>query len=136
MLEEATSHVVTRGCRDTEVDGVSTRSRRGHTWAVRALEALPWVIITAGILVALIAPQADTTPVGEVTLMICLALFFTALLAQLATTARRAGRRRTPLMLLGIGLCLWATGSTVLQAAAATSTISFLTPGETFFLLS
>jgi hypothetical protein len=103
---------------------------------VRALEALPWVIITAGILVALIAPQADTTPVGEFTLMICLALFFTALLAQLATTARRAGRRRTPLMLLGIGLCLWATGSTVLQAAAATSTISFPTPGETFFLLS
>jgi diguanylate cyclase (GGDEF)-like protein len=103
---------------------------------VRALEALPWVIISAGILVALVAPQADTTPVGEVTLMICLALFFTALLAQLATTARRAGRRRTPLMLLGIGLCLWATGSTVLQAAAATSTISFPTPGETFFLLS
>nr|CAA9325644.1 MAG: diguanylate cyclase/phosphodiesterase (GGDEF & EAL domains) with PAS/PAC sensor(s) [uncultured Nocardioidaceae bacterium] len=115
---------------------MATRSRLIHSWANTTAAAVPWVIIAAGVVIALVAPQADATRAGEIVLMACLATFFSVLLWQLFSSGRCTGRRRTPLMLLGIGLCLWATGSTVLQAAAATTTISFPTPGETFFLLS
>lgn len=115
---------------------MSTRYRPGRPSVKQLVVALPWLLIAVGLALHLIVPQAESTPLGKVVVLGCLSVFFSILVVQLVLAARGSRQRRTPLMLLIAGLCLWAIGSSVLQAASATSAVTFPTPGETFFLLS
>jgi diguanylate cyclase (GGDEF)-like protein len=124
---------------------VPTRSRPARlpsagaaqgAWAT-AGSTVPWVIVVTGVLCAVAAPGLEKTPSGTAALMACLAVFFIVLVLRLAVALRTQPRRRTPLALVTVGVCLWAAGSTVLQAAVvATPTITFPAPGESLFLLS
>ncbi|WP_143168240.1 putative bifunctional diguanylate cyclase/phosphodiesterase [Jatrophihabitans endophyticus] len=111
------------------------RPRSGARASARGLALLPWLLL-AGCpvvlgLVLLVAPG-----LGDTWISVSLALFFVVLSTRLVVTAVAQPDRRPTLLMLLLGLVLFATGSTVLNAGGRPDQISFPAPGEAFFLAS
>ena len=57
-------------------------------------------------------------------------------MTRLVRTAIKNPSRRTPLLLLTAGICLWAAGSATVNAAETMTTVNFPSPSEILFLTS
>ena len=104
-----------------------------HT--VHVLEITTWVVLVVGlgtlILVSSSAPQAS-----EGVLVWGLGVFFVVVLAWLIASAVVQRKRRAPLVVLALGIALWASGSAVLNSSGVPAAKQFPAPGEWFFLAS
>ena len=106
-----------------------------ESW-VRWIGIVAWLIILVGLVVEFIAvPQADSEFYQPI-LLVVVALFFSLQLARLIVSAFAWPSSRPALMALGLGLALWALGSTLLTADQHASTTEFPAPGELLFLAS
>ncbi len=84
----------------------------------------------------LVLPQLVDEDALAVALVVVIGLFFVFLLTRLVRTAITNRNRRTPLLLLTIGICLWAAGSATVNAAETDGTVNFPSPSEVLFLAS
>lgn len=109
------------------------RPRRVARWLGHA----SWAVIGLGAFVWLLLPGDVDDPSTRLAVLVLLSLFFLLLTARLLLTAATSiGRRRTGLLLLTLGIVLWATGSAGLNALAAVEEVTFPSPNEVLFLAS
>ena len=111
------------------------RRTRGAARRDRLLNPFAWLLALLAASVGL-APRLVGTDASEVALVACIGVFFALLVARLCLACAHQRDRRTPLLLLTVGICMWGAGSAVLNAAEAVTIVTFPSPGEAFFLAS
>jgi hypothetical protein len=101
----------------------------------RVLVAAPWFILIVGPgWMALISKRAPD--LAQTVLTISLATFFVLLVSRLVLAARSQSDRRSALVLLAVGVTLFAAGSSVLNGSGDPDLTQFPAPGEWLFLAS
>ncbi len=113
---------------DTDVAGLGRLARR-------VLVAAPWFILIVGPgWMALVSKRAPS--LAQTVLTVSLATFFILLVTRLALAARAQRDRRSALVLLLVGVALFAAGSSVLNGSGNPDLTQFPAPGEWLFLAS
>lgn len=116
------------------------RTSAAGTPAWRVLEhrlgVTAWLVLVAGLTVAMVISGLTLTQTPPLLLMVVLAVFFLLLLGRLGVVAAHDRARRPALLVLGAGVTLWAVGSAVLNAGGELTGKSFPAPGEGLFLAS
>ena len=113
---------------DTDVAGLGRLARR-------VLVAAPWFILIVGPgWMALVSKRAPNF--AQTVLTVSLAPFFILLVTRLALAARAQRDRRSALVLLLVGVALFAAGSSVLNGSGNPDLTQFPAPGEWLFLAS
>jgi diguanylate cyclase (GGDEF)-like protein len=107
----------------------------GHR-AEQVLEGVSWLVAFAGTCVALVLPGPSDGPAVRAALVVTLAVFFLVLLTRLLLAAARQPGRRVPLLLLAVGVALWASGSATVSASQTVNPVRFPAPGEALYLAS
>jgi len=102
----------------------------------RRLGQAAWLVLVAGLTVAMVISGLSLTQTPPLLLVIVLAAFFLLLLGRLGVVAWHERARRPALLVLGAGVTLWAVGSAVLNAGGELTGKDFPDPGEGFFLAS
>jgi diguanylate cyclase (GGDEF)-like protein len=93
-------------------------------------------VLVVGSAAAVALPGPTDGPAIQLTIAVCLGLFFTALLARLVGTAVRSPAHRTALLSLTAGVCLWAAGSALANSGGVVDARAFPAPAEVLFLAS
>ncbi len=104
--------------------------------AVRLLGRVIWGVLVFGLLLAGAVELLAATNSSQPILLGMLGVFFIAVVAQLFAAAYAYPTRRTALIALALGMCLWAAGSAVLTSGDDLASTTFPAPGEWLFLSS
>ena len=99
------------------------------------LRITSWTVLVAGLGIVEGVSLADPES-GSTALTWCLATFFCILLVRLGRAAVRQRARRGPLLLLLLGVLLWAAGSASVNGSGQPDLTKFPAPGEWLFLAS
>ncbi len=104
--------------------------------AIQLLGWAVWAVLVVGGISAYLAAPPDSSDVDQPVLLVTMAAFFGLNVARMVIAAWYWPARRLPIVTLIAGIVLWATGSTILNAAVPASATDFPAPGEWFFLAS
>lgn len=97
---------------------------------------MAWCVAVLGAASTLVLPgPSGGTPI-RTALLVTTAAFFLLQLVRLLVSATADRTRRIPLLLLAVGIALWAAGSATVSASQAVETVTFPAPGEALYLLS
>ncbi len=109
-----------------------TRARR----ALHPLAVAPWAVALTGLASLLILPGSSEGTAVRTALLVTLGAFFAVLIVRLLVTAAREPARKVPMLLLALGVSLWAAGSATVSASQTVDTVAFPAPGEVLYLAS
>ena len=99
------------------------------------LRIASWTVLVAGLGYFVIAPPGDSTTRQSVQTYV-MAAFFVLLIIRLGLAALGQRSRRNALLLLLLGLLLWAAGSAEINGSGQYGVTKFPAPGEFLFLAS
>lgn len=99
------------------------------------LRVASWAVLIVGTGIFVAAPAAESAT-GKSVETYCMAVFFVLILIRIAQAAFRQRSRRGALVLLFLGVLLWAAGSADVNGSVQSDVTKFPAPGEFLFLAS
>ena len=100
-----------------------------------ALRVASWAVLAVGVIIFILAPAADSST-GKSFETYCMGLFFILLLVRIGWAAYRQRSHRSGLVLLFLGVLLWAAGSASINGSSQPDLTKFPAQGEWLFLAS